>query len=153
MSEIFKKINLSLSDALKKKEAARALTLRSIISQKKDKEIELRTGEQKEILDTDIINILNKMLKQRKESIEMYQKGARNDLIEKEKFEIRVIEEFLPKQMSDEEIQKSCKDAINESGANNIKDMGKVMKILKDKYLGTMDFAKAGKILKDQLQG
>ncbi|MEK9741938.1 MAG: GatB/YqeY domain-containing protein [Pelagibacteraceae bacterium] len=153
MSEIFKKINLSLSDALKKKEAARALTLRSIISQKKDKEIELRTGEQKEILDTDIINILNKMLKQRKESIEMYQKGARNDLIEKEKFEISVIEEFLPKQMSDEEIQKSCKDAINESGANNIKDMGKVMKILKDKYLGTMDFAKAGKILKDQLQG
>jgi len=93
------------------------------------------------------------MLKQRKESIEMYQKGARNDLIEKEKFEISVIEEFLPKQMSDEEIQKSCKDAINESGANNIKDMGKVMKILKDKYLGTMDFAKAGKILKDQLQG
>ena len=153
MSEIFKKINLSLSDALKKKEAARALTLRSIISQKKDKEIELRTGEQKEILDTDIINILNKMLKQRKESIEMYQKGARNDLIEKEKFEISVIEEFLPRQMSDEEIQKSCKDAINESGANNIKDMGKVMKILKDKYLGTMDFAKAGKILKDQLQG
>jgi uncharacterized protein YqeY len=153
MSEIFKKINLSLSDALKKKEAARALTLRSIISQKKDKEIELRTGEQKEILDTDIINILNKMLKQRKESIEMYQKGARNDLIEKEKFEISVIEEFLPKQMSDEEIQKSCKDAINESGANNIKDMGKVMKILKDKYLGTMDFAKAGKILKDKLQG
>ena len=153
MSEIFKKINLSLSDALKKKEAARALTLRSIISQKKDKEIELRTGEQKEILDTDIINILNKMLKQRKESIEMYQKGARNDLIEKEKFEISVIEEFLPKQMSDEEIQKSCKDAINESGANNIKDMGKVMKILKDKYLGTMDFAQAGKILKDQLQG
>ena len=153
MSEIFKKINLSLSDALKKKEAARALTLRSIISQKKDKEIELRTGEQKEILDTDIINILNKMLKQRKESIEMYQKGARNDLIEKEKFEISVIEEFLPKQMSDEEIQKSCKDVINESGANNIKDMGKVMKILKDKYLGTMDFAKAGKILKDQLQG
>ncbi len=153
MSEILKKINLSLSDALKKKEAARALTLRSIISQKKDKEIELRTGEQKEILDTDIINILNKMLKQRKESIEMYQKGARNDLIEKEKFEISVIEEFLPKQMSDEEIQKSCKDAINESGANNIKDMGKVMKILKDKYLGTMDFAKAGKILKDQLQG
>ena len=129
------------------------MTLRSIVSQKKDKEIELRATDQKEILDSDIVNILNKMMKQRKESIEMYEKGNRGDLAEKEKFEISVIEEFLPKQMSDDEIVKSCKEAITESQAQSIKDMGKAMKILKDKYLGTMDFAKAGKILKDQLHG
>ena len=153
MSKLFEKINLSLNESIKKKEADRVLTLRSIVSQKKDKEIELRATDQKEILDSDIVNILNKMMKQRKESIEMYEKGNRGDLAEKEKFEISVIEEFLPKQMSDDEIVKSCKEAITESQAQSIKDMSKAMKILKDKYLGTMDFAKAGKILKDQLHG
>ncbi len=153
MSKLFEKINLSLNESIKKKEADRVLTLRSIVSQKKDKEIELRATDQKEILDSDVVNILNKMMKQRKESIEMYEKGNRGDLAEKEKFEISVIEEFLPKQMSDDEIVKSCKEAITECQAKSIKDMGKAMKILKDKYLGTMDFAKAGKILKDQLHG
>jgi hypothetical protein len=153
MSKLFEKINLSLNESIKKKEADRVLTLRSIVSQKKDKEIELRATDQKEILDSDVVNILNKMMKQRKESIEMYEKGNRGDLAEKEKFEISVIEEFLPKQMSDDEIVKSCKEAITESQAQSIKDMSKAMKILKDKYLGTMDFAKAGKILKDQLHG
>ena len=153
MSKLFEKINLSLNESIKKKEADRVLTLRSIVSQKKDKEIELRATDQKEILDSDVVNILNKMMKQRKESIEMYEKGNRGDLAEKEKFQISVIEEFLPKQMSDDEIVKSCKEAITESQAQSIKDMGKAMKILKDKYLGTMDFAKAGKILKDQLHG
>jgi uncharacterized protein len=153
MSKLFEKINLSLNESIKKKEADRVLTLRSIVSQKKDKEIELRATDQKEILDSDVVNILNKMMKQRKESIEMYEKGNRGDLAEKEKFEISVIEEFLPKQMSDDEIVKSCKEAITECQAQSIKDMGKAMKILKDKYLGTMDFAKAGKILKDQLSG
>lgn len=153
MSKLFEKINLSLNESIKKKEADRVLTLRSIVSQKKDKEIELRATNQKEILDSDVVNILNKMMKQRKESIEMYEKGNRGDLAEKEKFQISVIEEFLPKQMSDDEIVKSCKEAITESQAQSIKDMGKAMKILKDKYLGTMDFAKAGKILKDQLHG
>ena len=153
MSKLFEKINLSLNESIKKKEADRVLTLRSIVSQKKDKEIELRATNQKEILDSDVVNILNKMMKQRKESIEMYEKGNRGDLAEKEKFEMSVIEEFLPKQMSDDEIVKSCKEAITESQAQSIKDMGKAMKILKDKYLGTMDFAKAGKILKDQLHG
>jgi uncharacterized protein len=153
MSKLFEKINLSLNESIKKKEADRVLTLRSIVSQKKDKEIELRATDQKEILDSDVVNILNKMMKQRKESIEMYEKGNREDLAEKEKFEISVIEEFLPKQMSDNEIVKSCKEAITECQAQSIKDMGKAMKILKDKYLGTMDFAKAGKILKDQLHG
>jgi len=153
MSEIFKKITLDLNDAIKAKNSERVLTLRSIVSQKKDKEIELRTSDQKEVLDVDIISILNKMMKQRKESIEMYEKGGRADLIEKEKFEIKVIEDFLPKQMSDDEINQSCKNAILESNAQSIKDMGKVMQILKNNYLGKMDFAKVGKILKEQLRG
>lgn len=151
MSEIFKKITLDLNEAIKAKNSERVLTLRSIVSQKKDKEIELRTSDQKEVLDSDIISILNKMMKQRKESIEMYEKGGRIDLIEKEKLEIQVIEDFLPEQMSDDEIAQSCKDAISKSGAQSIKDMGKVMQILKNKYLGKMDFAKAGKILREQL--
>ena len=153
MSEIFKKINLSLNDAIKAKNSDRVLTLRSIVSQKKDKEIELRTGDQKEVSDADVTNILNKMMKQRKESIEMYEKGARKDLIEKEKSEIAIIEEFLPEQMGDDEVIKVCKEAIAESSAQSIGDMGKVMQVLKSKYLGKMDFAKAGKILKEQLQG
>ena len=107
MSEIFKKINLSLNNAIKAKNSDRVLTLRSIVSQKKDKEIELRTEDQKEVSDADITNILNKMMKQRKESIEMYEKGGRIDLIEKEKLEIQVIEDFLPEQMSDDEIAQS----------------------------------------------
>ena len=89
MSEIFKKITLDLNDAIKAKNSERVLTLRSMVSQKKDKEIELRTEDQKEVSDADITNILNKMMKQRKESIEMYEKGGRADLIEKEKFEIK----------------------------------------------------------------
>ena len=153
MSEIFKKITLDLNEAIKAKNSERVLTLRSIVSQKKDKEIELRTSDQKEVLDSDIISILNKMMKQRKESIEMYEKGGRIDLIEKEKFEIQVIEDFLPKQMRDDEINQACKNAISESNAQSIKEMGKAMQILKNNYLGKMDFAKAGKILKEQLQG
>ena len=83
----------------------------------------------------------------------MYEKGGRQDLIEKEKSEITIIKEFLPEQMSDDEVTKACNQAITDSSAHSIKDMGKVMMVLKSKYLGKMDFAKAGKILKEQLQG
>ena len=152
MSKIFEKINIALNNALKNKDAERVLTLRSIVSQKKDREIELRTSDQKEVSDIDVVNILLKMTKQRKESMDMYEKGGRADLVNKEKLEIKIIEEFLPQQMNDEEIGKSCKEVSEETGAQSIKDMGKVMKILRDKHIGTMDFAKAGKFLKEYLQ-
>ena len=150
---IFENVNNALSESLKSKQSDRVLTLRAIVSAKKDKEIEKRTQDKKEVTDEDMISILNKMLKQRKESVEMYQKASRQDLVDKENAEIKIIEEFLPQQLSQEEVEKVCNEAISNTGASSLKDMGKVMAALKEKYLGKMDFALAGKILKDKLRG
>lgn len=150
---IFENVNNALSESLKSKQSDRVLTLRAIVSAKKDKEIEKRTQDKKEVTDEDMISILNKMLKQRKESVEMYQKASRQDLVDKENTEIKIIEEFLPQQLSQEEVEKVCNEAISNTGASSLKDMGKVMAVLKEKYLGKMDFSLAGKILKDKLKG
>ncbi len=150
---IFENVNKALSESLKNKQSDRVLTLRAIISAKKDKEIEKRTQKTKEVTDEDMIAILNKMLKQRRESVDMYQKASRKDLVDKENLEIKIIEEFLPKQLSEEEVNKACLEAISNTGASSLKDMGKVMGILKEKYLGKMDFSLAGKILKENLKG
>lgn len=150
---IFENVNKALSESLKNKQSDRVLTLRAIISAKKDKEIEKRTQKTKEVTDEDMIAILNKMLKQRRESVDMYQKASRQDLVDKENLEIKIIEEFLPKQLSEEEVNKACLEAISNTGASSLKDMGKVMGILKEKYLGKMDFSLAGKILKENLKG
>ena len=150
---IFEKVNNALSNSLKSKQSERVLTLRAVISAKKDKEIEKRTQENKEVTDEDMISILNKMLKQRKESVEMYLKANRQDLVDKENNEIKIIEEFLPQQLSSNEVEKICIETISAVGASSIKDMGKVMQSLKEKYLGQMDFSLAGKILKEKLKG
>ena len=150
---IFEKVNNALGNSLKSKQSERVLTLRAVISAKKDKEIEKRTQKNKEVTDEDMISILNKMLKQRKESVEMYLKANRQDLVDKENNEIKIIEEFLPQQLSSDEVEKICSEAISTVGASSIKDMGKVMQSLKEKYLGQMDFSLAGKILKEKLQG
>ena len=150
---IFENVNNALSESLKSKQSDRVLTLRAIVSAKKDKEIEKRTQDKKDVTDEDMISILNKMLKQRKESVEMYQKASRQDLVDKENTEIKIIEEFLPQQFSQEEVQKVCNEVISNVGASSLKDMGKVMAVLKEKYLGKMDFSLAGKILKDKLKG
>jgi uncharacterized protein YqeY len=91
------------------------------------------------------------MLKQRRESLEIYKKASRNDLAEKEDKEINIIQEFLPKQLDDSETKKACESAIKDSGAASIKDMGKAMGILKSKYSGSIDFSKAGALLKELL--
>ena len=150
---IFENVNNALSVSLKSKQSDRVLTLRAIVSAKKDKEIEKRTQDKKDVTDEDMISILNKMLKQRKESVEMYQKASRQDLVDKENTEIKIIEEFLPQQLSQEEVENICNEAISNIGASSLKDMGKVMAVLKEKYLGKMDFSLAGKILKDKLKG
>jgi len=149
---IFENVNNALSESQKSKQSDRVLTLRAIVSAKKDKEIEKRTQDKKEVTDEDMISILNKMLKQRKESVEMYQKASRQDLVDKENTEIKIIEEFLPQQLSQDEVEKVCNEAISNIGASSLKDMGKVMAVLKEKYLGKMDFSLAGKILKDKLK-
>mgnify|MGYP003321903060 FL=1 len=150
--EIVDKINKSLTDALKNKDQDRTLTLRSIISQKKQKEIEKRTQDKKNITDEDMILILNKMVKQRRESIELYKQGGRQDLVDKETKELIIIQEYLPEQLSEEEIKKICEQTINNLKASSLKDMGKVMGIIKSKYKGSVDLSVAGKILKDKLK-
>ena len=150
---ILDNVNKALSDSMKSKESERVLTLRSIISAKKDKEIEKRTQDKKDITDEDMIAIINKMLKQRKESVEMYSKANRADLVEKENSEIKILEEFLPQQLSEDEVTKVCDEAIASTGAESLKDMGKAMNKLKEKYLGKMDFSLAGKLLKEKLKG
>ena len=150
--EIVDKIDKSLTDALKNKDQDRTLTLRSIISQKKQKEIEKRTQDNKNITDEDMILILNKMVKQRRESIELYKQGGRQDLVDKETKELKIIQEYLPEQLSEEEIKKICEQAINNLKASSLKDMGKVMGIIKSKYKGSVDLSIAGKILKDKLK-
>ena len=150
--EIVDKINKSLTDALKNKDQDRTLTLRSIISQKKQKEIEKRTQDKKNITDEDMILILNKMVKQRRESIELYKQGGRQDLVDKETKELIIIQEYLPEQLSEEEIKKICEQTINNLKASSLKDMGKVMGIIKSKYKGSVDLSIAGKILKDKLK-
>jgi len=150
--EIVDKIDKSLTDALKNKDQDRTLTLRSIISQKKQKEIEKRTQDKKNITDDDMILILNKMVKQRRESIELYKQGGRQDLVDKETKELKIIQEYLPEQLSEEEIKEICEQAINNLKASSLKDMGKVMGIIKSKYKGSVDLSIAGKILKDKLK-
>ena len=147
------KVNAQLKESALKQDKDKVLTLRLIISALKDKEIEKRGAGAKDSLikDEDVILVLNKMLKQRRESLEIYRKASRNDLAEKEDKEITIIKEFLPKQLDDNETKKACESAIKESAATSIKDMGKAMAIIKSKYSGSIDFSKAGTILKELL--
>jgi len=147
------KVNAQLKESALKQDKDKVLTLRLIVSAVKDKEIEKRGVGAKDtsIKDEDVITVLNKMLKQRRESLEIYKKASRNDLAEKEDKEINIIQEFLPKQLDDNETKKVCESAIKDSGATSIKDMGKAMAILKSKYSGSIDFSKAGTLLKELL--
>jgi uncharacterized protein YqeY len=146
-----KKIEEKLNEALKAKDKNTYPTLRLVISAIKDAEISGRTKGQKEISDNDINAILKKMIKQRNESCEVYKKAGRNELLENETKEIQVISLFLPKQLSEEETKKVCEDAIKSSGASSMKDMGKIMGILKSKHADTLDFSKVSLIIKELL--
>ena len=146
-----KKIEEKLNEALKAKDKNTYTTLRLVISAIKDAEISGRTKGQKEISDNDINAILKKMIKQRNESCEVYKKAGRNELLENETKEIQVISLFLPKQLSEEETKKICEDAIKSSGASSMKDMGKIMGILKSKHADTLDFSKVSLIIKELL--
>ena len=146
-----KKIEDKLNDALRAKDKNIYPTLRLIVSALKDAEIAGRTKGQKEIKDSDIISLLKKMIKQRNESCEVYEKAGRNELLENEKKEIEVINTFLPKQLSEEETKKICQDTIKSVGASSMKDMGKIMGALKSKHADTLDFSKVSTILKGLL--
>ena len=135
-----KKIEDKLNEALKAKDKNTYPTLRLVVSAIKDAEIAGRTKGQKEILDSDITAILKRMIKQRNESCEVYKKAGRNELLENENKEIQVINTFLPKQLSEEDTKKICEEAVKSSGASSMKDMGKVMGVLKSTNADTLDF-------------
>ena len=146
-------ITNELSKALKNGDKERIHTLRLIIAAIKDKEIASRSsGEDSEILEETIIQLLKKMVKQRNDSIEMFEKANRTELAEKEKLEITIINEFLPKQLSEEETAKICDKAIHITEASNLKEIGKVIKYLKDNSSSSLDMSLASKIIKEKLQ-
>ena len=144
-------IEEKLNQALKAKDKNIYPTLRLVVSAIKDAEIAGRSKGQKEMTDGDIIAILKKMVKQRNESCEVYKKAGRKELLENETKEIKVINVFLPKQLSEEETKKICEDVIKSVGASSLKDMGKVMGALKSKHSDTLDFSKVSSIIKELL--
>ena len=142
-----------LSKSVKNGDKERIHTLRLIIAAIKDKEIASRSyGEDSEILEETIIQLLKKMVKQRNDSIEMFEKAGRTELAEKEKLEITIINEFLPKQLSEEETAAICDNAINATEASNLKEIGKVIKYLKDNSSTSLDMSLASKLIKEKLE-
>lgn len=146
------RINAALKEAMKAKDAGRLSTLRLISAAIKDREIAARgDGEESVIGDDEILAILGKMVKQRQESARQYEEGGRLELAEKERGEISVIEDFLPRQLDDAEVDAAITAAMAEVGAESIRDMGKVMGALKAKYTGQMDFGAVGPMVKAKL--
>ena len=146
------KIQTDYKNSVKSKDKAKISTYRLILSGIKDLEIVNRSGpNKKDTSDEDIKKLIKKMIKQRSESIEVYKKNNRNDLLEIEQQETSILWEYLPKQLNDEDTKKICIEVIKEINASSIKDMGKVMGELKKKYSDNLDFSIAGKILKEIL--
>ena len=146
------KINFDYNEALKSKDKSKISTYRLILSAIKDLDISNRSGPNKKDTDNeDIKKLLKKMIKQRAESIDIYRKNDRKDLLEVEQKEFDLISSFLPKQLSEDETKKICTETISKLGAQSIKDMGKVMGELKKQYPDNLDFAKAGPLLKEIL--
>ena len=146
------KINEQFNAALKNKSKTLISTLRLIMAAIKERDIANRTAEKKEaVKDPEIIKVLRKMKKQRQDSVVLYKKGERQELLEAEEAEIKIIDTFLPKQLNEEETKKICKEAIESLGASSIKDMGKIMGSLKQKYSDSIDFSKVNIIVKGLL--
>lgn len=145
-------ISAALKEAMKAKDTARLSTLRLVNAAIKDREIAARgSDEVVSVSDADITSILGKMVKQRKESAKAYEEGGRLELAEKELQEISIIEDYLPKQLDADETAAAVQEAIRATGAEGIRDMGKVMAALKAAYTGQMDFGSVGPMVKDQL--
>jgi len=145
-------INAAMKDALKNKDMERLATVRLIIAAMKDKDINSRTeGRNDGIDESGVLSLLQSMIKQRKESSSIFRQNGRPELADKEDGEIAVIESFLPKQLSDDEVSKIIGDIIAKTGASGIKDMGKVMGELKANYAGQLDMGKAGGVIKQKL--
>ena len=146
------RVSEALKIAMKAKDQRRLSALRLINAAIKDRDIARRgEGSDDGVSDADILGILGKMVKQRQDSVRAYEEGGRLELAERERAEIEVIEEFLPKQLDDDEIAAAIDKAVKSTGAESIRDMGKVMGALKSKYTGQMDFGQVGPMVKDRL--
>ncbi|MCO5130346.1 MAG: GatB/YqeY domain-containing protein [Xanthobacteraceae bacterium] len=146
-------INTAVKEAMKARNERALSTLRMVNSAIKNADIEARGQGKPPLSDADLLGLLQKMIKQRQESVELYDKGGRAELAAQEREEIAVISAYLPKQMSDDEVKAAVAATIAETGAAGIKDMGKVIGALKAKYAGKMDFAKASGVVKAALTG
>jgi len=146
-------INNAVKEAMKAKDERKLSTLRMVNSTLKNADIEARGQGKPPLGDPEVLAVLQKMIKQRQESVELYEKGGRAELAAAEREEIAVISAYLPKQMSEDEVKAAISAVVAETGAAGIKDMGKVIGVLKTKYAGQMDFAKASALVKAALSG
>jgi len=144
-------IQNALKSAMKEQDMPKVNAVRMIVAGIKEKDVDARGKGKKQAEDTDLLSMMQTMIKQRRESIEMFIKGGRDELAQKEENEIKIIEGFLPKQLSASEVQEAVKAAIAQTGAQSVKDMGKVMAALREKYAGQMDFAAASGLIKSLL--
>lgn len=152
------RIQTAMKEALKSGDKRRLSTLRLVTAAIKDRDIAARVDEKGQptgkdrVDETDILALLQKMIKQRRESVEIYTQGGREELAEQEAAEIAIIEEFLPQQMSEEAVREAAKAIVSQLGATGLKDMGRVMAALKERYTGQMDFSKASAMVKEALK-
>ena len=148
------RLNDQLKESMRARNQKRVSTLRMVLAALKDKDIAARTETNREgVPDEDVLSLLAKMIKQREESATAFESGGRPELAASEREEISIIREFMPQQMSGEEARAAAQAVIAELGASSMKDMGRVMAALKERYAGQMDFAKAGGMVKDLLSG
>ena len=146
-------INNAVKEAKKAKDERKLATLRMVNATIKNADIEARGAGKPPLSDADLLGVFQKMIKQRQEAVELYDKGGRAELAAQEREEIAIISAYLPKQMSDDEVKQAIAGIISETGAAGIKDMGKVIGALKTKYAGQMDFGKASGLVKAALTG
>ena len=148
------KISQALKDAMRAKDEVKTTTLRMVNAAIKQKDIDVaRARGDQHISQDEVLNLLQSLIKSRRESIELYKQGGRQDLVDKEETEIGIIEQFLPKQMNEEETRAVIRELVALLGATSVKDMGKVMAALKSKYAGQLDMSKASAAVKDVLTG
>jgi uncharacterized protein YqeY len=145
------KFNTAMKEAMRSKDRRRLSTIRLIMAAVKDRDISVRTESDSKVGDPEIIEILSKMVKQRNDSIKAYEDAGRTELAKQESDEIEIIQEFLPRQFDDNEIEMAVKKVIEKTSASGLKDIGKIMSTLKSEYAGQMDFAKASAMAKSLL--
>jgi uncharacterized protein YqeY len=153
MHKMRERIDAALRDAVKAQDRRRTCTLRLINAALKDRDIAARAQGRDRVGDEEVLQILVKMMKQREESVRTYEQAGRLELADQEREESEIIRSFMPQQLCDAEIRNACENTVGEIGANGLKDIGRTMNVLKERFSGQMDFSKASRVVKDILAG